>query len=76
MEKDIFNEELEKIRNFKSLGEVSKIFDFMLDYEHIQIENLITTGYKHERITDFTDEQIIILANELNKKTDELLSEK
>ena len=75
MKNDKFNEELEKIRNFKSLGEVSKVFDFMLDYEHIKIESLIKTGYKHERITNFTDEQIISLAEELDKKIDELILE-
>ena len=68
-----FNEELEKIKNYTSLSEVAKIFDYMLDYEHIQLENMITTGYKHKRITDFTDEQIIILAEALDKKTNELL---
>ena len=71
-----FNEELEKIRNFKSLSEVSKVFDFMLDYEQIYIESVISTGYKHKRNTNFTDEQIIILADELNKKTDELLAKR
>ena len=68
-----FNEELEKIRNYKELSEVSKIFDFMLDYEQIYLESCITTGYKHKRNTDFTDEQIIALAEALEKKTNELL---
>ena len=68
-----FNDELEKIRNFKSLSDVSKVFDFMLDYEQIYIESCITTGYKHKRNTDFTDEEIIMLAEELDKKTNELL---
>lgn len=68
-----FNEEFEKIKNFTELSEVSKIFDFMLDYEQIQIENSITTGYKHKRHTDFSDEQIIMLAEVLDKKTNELL---
>lgn len=68
-----FNEELEKIRNYTKLSEVSKIFDFMLDYEQIYIENHISTRYKHKRHTDFTDEQIIKLAEALDKKTNELL---
>lgn len=68
-----FNEELEKIRNYTKLSEVSKVFDFMLDYEQIYIESCITTGYKHKRHSDFTDEQIIILAEALDKKTNELL---
>ena len=67
------NEELEKIRNYTELSEVSKVFDFMLDYEQIYIESCISTGYKHKRNTDFTDEQIIILAEALNKKTNEIL---
>ena len=68
-----FEEQLNEIKNFKSLSDCARIFDFMLDYEHICLARRITTGYRHERITNFTDDEIIILAEALNKKTDELL---
>ena len=45
----------------------------MLDYEQIYIESRISTGYKHKRYSNFTDDEIIQLAGALDKKTDELL---
>jgi len=68
-----FNETLNEIHNFTELSQVSQIFDFMLDYEQIYIESRISTGYKHKRYSNFTDDEIIQLAGALDKKTDELL---
>lgn len=68
-----FNETLNEINNFTELSQVSQIFDFMLDYEQIYIESRINTGYKHQRHSNFTDDEIIQLADTLDKKTDELL---
>lgn len=70
-----FNETLNQINNFTELSQVSQVFDFMLDHEQIYIESRINTGYKHKRHTNFSDEEIIQLANALNEKIDELLRE-
>ena len=69
-----FEEWLNKIKNFKSLGECCEIFDFSIDAERIHLENSISTGYKHERLCDFSDEEILILEDELHKRIDYFLS--
>lgn len=68
-----FNETLNEINNFTELSQISQVFDFMLDYEQIYIESRINTGYKHKRYSNFSDDEIIQLADALDKKTDELL---
>ena len=69
----MFEKTLNEINNFTELSQVSQIFDFMLDYEQIYIESRINTGYKHQRYSNFSDDEIIQLADALDKKTDELL---
>lgn len=67
-----FDEQLQAIRNF-SKDECMVNHDFLLDAEYIHIENCIGTGYKHQRKSEFSDDEILVLADAVFERYCELI---
>lgn len=66
-----FNEQLQAIENF-TVEDCLKNHDFELDWENLHLEECVGTGYRHERLTDFTDEELHVLHEAASDKLMEL----
>jgi len=66
-----FKEQLKAIKNY-TREDCTKIHDFMIDSENLHIEQCIRTGYRHQRLTQYTDEQLEILSEAMTDRIMEL----
>lgn len=66
-----FKEQLNAIKNYTK-EDCTKIHDFMLDYENLHLEECINTGYRHNRRTNYTDNELRQLSDAMNDRVMEL----
>lgn len=66
-----FQEQLKAIENYTT-EDCLKNHDFMIDYEHLHLEECIGTGYRHKRLTTYSDDQLHQLADAVHDKIMEL----
>ena len=64
-------EKLNQIKNYTT-EELLKNHDYMIDYEHLHLEECIGTGYRHQRLTNYTDNELRILHEAVSDRIMEL----
>jgi hypothetical protein len=52
-----FQKQLNQIKNYTK-EDLLQNHDFELDWEHLHLEECIGTGYRHKRLTSYTDQEL------------------
>ena len=66
-----FQEQLNKIKNYTK-EDLLENHDYDIDWERLHLEECIGTGYRHERLTNFTDEELHSLHEAVSDRIMEL----
>ena len=66
-----FQEQLNTIKNYTK-EDLLENHDYDIDWEHLHLEECIGNGYRHPRITNYTDNELKVLHEAVSDKIMEL----
>ena len=64
-------EKLTEIKNY-TIKDLTETHDYLIDYEHLHLEECLGTTYRHPRLTNYTDQELPILYEAYTEKAMEV----